>query len=208
MPSYHCLRPEFTEYLVSKLLLGNVINLISPHGQGRRRTLSDLLSLLTKHILILQANLRNYPKNVLELTNDLSTQLGQSSLSNIGSLLDHLERNGQQTLIILHNFDELQSGDDTGYNEPFFKHLNNINARASISLLCVSEKVSGSPLQIESLQLPALTSSQLLEELSHRNLDLTQSELTQLAYKLSIESSPYTELETWYRSTIKRHRVQ
>ncbi len=40
------LRPAFTQTLADTLLAGNHVNLVSPHGRGRRQTLLDLISLL------------------------------------------------------------------------------------------------------------------------------------------------------------------
>ena len=39
-------RPKFTQTLADTLLAGKHVNLISPHGRGRRQTLIDLISLL------------------------------------------------------------------------------------------------------------------------------------------------------------------
>ena len=40
------LRPAFTQVLADTLLAGKHVNLISPHGRGRRQTLLDLETLL------------------------------------------------------------------------------------------------------------------------------------------------------------------
>ncbi len=40
------LRPAFTQALADTLLAGNHVNLVSPHGRGRRQTLLDLETLL------------------------------------------------------------------------------------------------------------------------------------------------------------------
>ncbi len=40
------LRPAFTQHLAKTLLAGQSVNLVSPHGRGRRQTLIDLISLL------------------------------------------------------------------------------------------------------------------------------------------------------------------
>ncbi len=40
------LRPAFTQDLADALLAGNHVNLVSPHGRGRRQTLLDLEILL------------------------------------------------------------------------------------------------------------------------------------------------------------------
>lgn len=40
------LRLAFTQHLAKTLLAGKSVNLVSPHGRGRRQTLIDLISLL------------------------------------------------------------------------------------------------------------------------------------------------------------------
>lgn len=41
------LRPVFTQQLADHLLAGQSVNLVSPHGRGRRQTLEDLMPLLS-----------------------------------------------------------------------------------------------------------------------------------------------------------------
>ncbi len=53
------LRPEFTALLTAKILTGESLNLISPHGQGRRRTLHDLRHNLPKPLQLFHFNMRN-----------------------------------------------------------------------------------------------------------------------------------------------------
>jgi len=55
-----CLRPEFTAALASRLLNGESIKLISPHGRGRRQTIADLTTILPDAVFIIHMNMRDY----------------------------------------------------------------------------------------------------------------------------------------------------
>ena len=66
----HKLRPAFTEDLAARLAEGACINLVSPHGQGRRRTLADLYGCLPSSMQVLQANLRHYPQSLAAMLAD------------------------------------------------------------------------------------------------------------------------------------------
>ncbi|MDT8376885.1 MAG: hypothetical protein RQ867_09175 [Mariprofundaceae bacterium] len=194
MTADHCLRPEFTEKLTRKLLKGESANLTGP--QGRRRTLQDLRRSLPAPLIVLQANLHDYPENAGALLKHLGGQLNHGNINSMGELLDHLEGSRKKHLLILHNFDELQQGEASGYAGEFFDQLGSINSRATISLLCVSETACGFPLQSSPLQLPPLTSAQLLAELARRSPQMTQTELMPLAESLAAEAAAYTALES------------
>lgn len=72
------LRPELTKQLADTLLAGKHVNLVSPHGRGRRRTLEDLKTLLPYGVLVQQIDLKrqqNMWKTWLEYTLSLSGQV-------------------------------------------------------------------------------------------------------------------------------------
>jgi len=54
------LRPEFTSHITVQLLAEESINLIRPHGQGRRRTRYDLRQNLPASIHVFHMNMRSY----------------------------------------------------------------------------------------------------------------------------------------------------
>lgn len=131
MPEHRCLRPEFTAQLAARLLAGESINLIGAHGQGRRRTLQDLQSLLPDRLSVQQVDLQR--DNI-----DLKTWLIQ--FANIAS----------PTLLILHNFHCVSDPD-------IFKQLNLLKSNKHLTCLYVSEEVlTGQPLNAENLLLPPL----------------------------------------------------
>jgi len=205
------LRPEFTAALAHRLLAGACINLISPHGQGRRRTLADLRIALPDALQIFQIDMRSYKNNYQAFYDDLHIQLGSPSMdtNQITQLLNLLEKSAQPCLLILHNFDAIRhrKAVKSGYNSHFIHALNSIPGRTNIGLLCVSEYahqhyllsadgaiLPGSKLRAEAMQLPSLTSGQLLAELLRRKITSSENKLSALIPRLLGHDSPYTEI--------------
>lgn len=130
MPEQH-LRPEFTKQLAARLLAGESINLIGAHGQGRRRTLQDLRSIVPCTLSVHQVDL-------------------QRDHVNLSEWLMQFDNTTSPTLLILHNFHCLN---ETG----IFQQLNQLNSNNCLSSLYVSEKLQTElPLDAENLLLPAL----------------------------------------------------
>jgi len=173
MPAKDCLRPDFTLKLKNHLLRGESVNLISPHGQGRRRTLQDLRSLLPDSIVVQQLDLRRDPVDPV----DWLSQAVESS---------------RKTLLILHNFDELS--EENSSNQQFIEQLNSIEMQSTLSLLTVSEKRAIQSLQTTPLLLPILTSKQLCRELERHQPKLSEIKLTKIANRLLLDKAPYTAL--------------
>lgn len=195
------IRPKFTEALAARLAEGAAINLVSPHGQGRRRTLVDLRRCLPDSMLVLQTNIREHPHRLASLLADLGTQAGLTDVARFDGLLDALQQRSTPTLIILHNLDELEAGAASGYDGDFFAALNGIHGRTGLSLLCVSERVPAAwPLDLETVMLPPLTEAQILAELERRNPPVAASAWPGIARWMAAQSAPYTLLdraETW-----------
>ncbi len=163
------LRPEFTQKLAAELAAGNSINLISPHGQGRRRTLQDLTSLLSSSLEVIQLDLRRQPFAVEQ------------------TVATFLKRE-KPGLLIIHNFDRLQ-------NQSVIAQLKAIQTHTQFSLLTVSETAENlSALHIRQLKLPAINKIQLLQEVTRRKLDNTLS-ATEIAEWLLQQQSPYSLLD-------------
>ncbi|MDX8395771.1 MAG: hypothetical protein R8K22_05080 [Mariprofundaceae bacterium] len=179
----HLLRPEFTKALAKQLRQGTSINLISPHGQGRRRTLKDLRCCLIDSLLLLQVDMRDYQDDFEGMLNTLATQAAVNDQGKLDALISQLAQKKSTTLIIIHNFDLWHKSDA-------IKDLNLIKNHANISLLCVSEEVSNrSSLDAQDALLPAVTKEQLVAELEHRGLP------SQLADKLLQQDAPYSFLD-------------
>jgi len=82
------LRPAFTQALADTLLAGKHVNLISPHGRGRRQTLLDLEGLLN---------------DVLVRKIDLKREQGKWD----SWLEETLSLNGQ-VIVIIHNIEHIK----------------------------------------------------------------------------------------------------
>ena len=137
MSDHPFLRPDFTRMLADHLLLGSNINLSGAHGQGRRRTLKDLCHTLPDSVRIHQFDFRR-----------------DRSDPAIG--LEENDYNSDQTLLVLHNFNELEPGERS---QMFLDRLIQLCTRNNISLLCVTEREEQNSLKLESFQLPPLSSS-------------------------------------------------
>jgi len=223
MGSIPCLRPEFTTLLAARLLDGESLNLISPHGQGRRRTLDDLHNILPTKSLIIQMNMRTYRsdyKGFIETFMD-SFDCRDHHIKCLSEFLELLSKEKQKVIIILHNFDEIRNSkaSEHGFSNIFFSDLNTIRNQPNIALLCVCEqrfehylvRADGSPLPDSSLnaqavELPALRSDQLLAELEQRDLPLADNELPALSEWLIKQPAPYSILDQlipdWFRNRI------
>ncbi|MFC1542649.1 hypothetical protein ACFL4M_02050 [Pseudomonadota bacterium] len=173
MPAKECLRPDFTLKLKNRLLRGESINLISQHGQGRRRTLEDLRSLLPDSIAVQQLDLRRDPVDPVDW-------------------LSEAVNSSRNSLLILHNFDELN--EETNSNQQFIEQLNSIEMQPTISLLSVAEKRAVQSLRTTPLLLPVLTSKQLCRELERHQPKLPENKLAEVANRLLLDKAPYTAL--------------
>jgi len=190
------IRPIFTEDLAARLAEGACLNLVSPHGQGRRRTLADLRRCLPDAMAVLQANLRDYPQSLTAMLTDLCTQAGLADTDRLDALLDALQQRPEPSLIILHNLDELECGEASGFDETFFAGLNGVKERPGISLLCVSERVHEAwPLYIEAVELPPLTADEILAELERRQPPVDTSAWPGLARWMAAQPAPYSLLD-------------
>jgi len=195
-----CLRPEFTKQLLESLLHSENINLISPHGQGRRRTLQDLRSIAPQSWSFLQVDMRDVEKGEISLLNELVKQAKIEKITSFGNFIDILDNNSNYYLIIIHNFEFLRDLN-------VISCLNKIEKYAHVSLLCVSEgKQQDSALLAKDCILPAVTSKQLLNEIKRRDLKLKYEDGKLLVAFLLQQSSPYSLLDekplSWFRNSL------
>jgi len=196
----HCLRPEFTHQLFDVLLQGESINLISQHGQGRRRTLHDLRGILPKSWKTFQVDMRVVEKGEASLLDELLKQTKVEDMSNIHDFMLEMNKSSINNLIIIHNFHLL-----TDLN--VISCLNEIENYPYISLLCVSEeKKKNSTLLATDCILPMVTFAQLLAEIKRREFALNQEDMRLLATFLLQQTSPYsfldTEPESWFAQAL------
>lgn len=143
--------------LAERLLGGESINLISPHGQGRRRTVNDLRAVIPSSLSVQYIDLRLNPDGLK------------------ATVYDCLQQH-HPLLLIVHNFNLLQ-------DQRVIEQLNSIKKLNHISLLCISENAKDQPsLAAENINLPPLTHSQLMAEINCRGLavETATSALNQL----------------------------
>lgn len=153
------LRPNFTKQLAARLLQGESINLIAAHGLGRRRTLTDLRSLLPKDMRLLYADLKfclnDFPATLAELC--AQAGLDSARVSNLGDLIGLLSQIPVPALLILHNIDLLRcSAHDPLFDSAMLPHLARIAEHRHLALLTVSEDIHPDwHLPCEPLAIPA-----------------------------------------------------
>ncbi|TLS76709.1 hypothetical protein FE236_06210 [Mariprofundus erugo] len=139
------LRPEFTSDLANKLMDGAWINLISAHGQGRRRTLADLRRHLPASLPVVLIDLKLHAEQLPVLLSRQSAITGPM-------------------LLVIHNFHLLQSPDLIG-------QLQELKKIHGLSLLVTSEvKCDHFPLDTEDLMLPPLQRTEIANELQRRGI--------------------------------------
>jgi len=194
------LRPKFTFQLREALLAGESINLISPHGQGRRRTLQDLQIIFPKSWRIFQVDMKAVEKSGSTLLGELLKQANIRNIANIHGFLSKLNKTSTYSLIILHNFHLL-----TDLN--VISCLNEMRNYPYLSLLCVSEeKQKNSTLLARACMLPRVTSEQLLAEIKRRGFALNQEDILLLAGFLLKQISPYSLLDakpkSWFEKSL------
>jgi len=128
------LRPELTKTLLNKMLLGRHINLVSPHGRGRRQTVADVLSLKPEGITTLYIDLKRYEGNI-EIWFKTS--------------INTLHSNKNPHWVILHNLDVTE-------NRGLIALIKQIQAFQYVSLLMVTTEALLSEKEVEQVWLPDL----------------------------------------------------
>ncbi len=177
------LRPTFTQHLAKQLLDCKHINLMSPHGQGRRRTLDDINQVLPTHVDVFQVDLKRE----------------QNGYDCLRLHLEAHEEN-KQGIVILHNF--YGSG---AVKSSLFQALQ------QFGLLCVSEDLVSSEHgnhkhDFINVMLPAITKAELMLEFAYRELPLHQHAYSGFADWLLLQDKPYSRLDEladdWYQKEL------
>jgi len=162
------LRPEFTMKLSVKVLMGGFVNLVGPHGQGRRRTLSDLFEVLPASMPIIFYDLKQGEEEMDSLLKLFTSQLGQ-------------------VLFVLHNVNLLQ-------NSKVLEALIAEAEKPHKALLTVSESVADLEQTPDAeLLIPQLTVEQINHELLNRGVmqaEVTEELLTSIVHR----ADPYSAM--------------
>jgi hypothetical protein len=207
----HCLRPIFSANLLKTLQKGASVNLVAPLGQGREGLLENLKNTPLKNTLFLFVDIKIYRENYKGFILEMWKQLNENGEPPLDfcQLVSRLEEIDQNTIILLHHFDELLNNMrvDPKFDVNFFDILNNICDKAKISLLCVTEKPhnqsivfidgevhSYSWLDLETKRLPKLGYDEIKFELKNRNLSLSSDELSLITWVVHEHIKPYSLL--------------
>ncbi len=95
------LRPAFTQALADMLLAGKHVNLVSPHGRGRRQTLLDLEALLG-NVVVRKIDLKREQNKWKEWLDDTLRISGQVIV--IIHNIEYIKAHQQQALSGLKKF--------------------------------------------------------------------------------------------------------
>lgn len=176
------LRPTFTALVAQLLERGKSVNLIGAEGAGRERLLEDIRRAAPPETVVVIVNLKNYRRSYDSLLDDVWRQLGKNGekSANLTALIEQCEQQNRRIFLCLHNFDALlgKTDNDAKYDKTFYDALNFCRNRPNIALICVTQKphdqslvyvdgkiISNSWLDLEQKPLPALTQSEIIDEL-------------------------------------------
>jgi hypothetical protein len=212
------LRPEYTE-LLAKELNKQSVNIYGESGQGQWRLLEDLKELLShENRLVFLLNMKSYAASYQGFIADISGQLKQQSpaakektIADLAQFLTVFDEyaTSQYMVLLLHNFDALLDNPqlDEAYDVNFFNALNALR-NSGHRLLCITVKPhnqsqvfvkqqvhSNSWLDLKRMALPALTETQIKDELIRQDLSLTREQLRQLIDAIQQHNHPYDFLE-------------
>ncbi|MDX8398155.1 MAG: hypothetical protein R8K49_07550 [Mariprofundaceae bacterium] len=96
-----------TQDLMTKLECYRCVNLISPHGQGRRRTLRDIQYLLPDDWQLLKVDMKMIENQAEAVLSSLCVQAKMNNIPDFTCLFEALNKKANRVLIIIHNFDIL-----------------------------------------------------------------------------------------------------
>ncbi|OIO69537.1 MAG: hypothetical protein CO186_10245 [Zetaproteobacteria bacterium CG_4_9_14_3_um_filter_49_83] len=137
------LRPAFTHMLANHLLRGESINLLAPHGYGRRETLQDLRAILPTDIRVLYADMKDSLDDCPATLHAIARQVHSDSpaINHLGQLIIALSEHRSPFLLILHNFDLIRNkAHDPLFDSALLPYLTNFSDHPQLSLLVVSEE--------------------------------------------------------------------
>jgi len=169
------LRPEFTSKLASQLLEGVSLNLISQHGQGRRRTIQDLRHILPSDVKVFYCDMKRHMGSVY----DYFCQIKGTCQEN------------NQNIVIIHNVQpEL-------YEKPLLNILQQIEGLHHTVLLTVSEeKKCEFLLGYRDVILPLISKEQVVNELQYHDFSITKTSHSKIADWILTQWHAPTKLDT------------
>ncbi|EIJ43765.1 hypothetical protein BegalDRAFT_2937 [Beggiatoa alba B18LD] len=220
-PYAHCLRPQFTEQLLTTLHRkgknGLALNLVGESGLGKGRLLADIKRCRLDNTQVLLADMAVYKDNYDRLIMHLWQQIqpcykGDKQVAvELWDIVRLFEKTDNYLVILLMNFDQLLNNPtlDKKYKLKFFDNLNTLRQHTNMMLICVTHRphylsnvfLEGefyrqSWLNLQEMTLPALTRQEIITELVKRQkLVLTVPETMALLQVIENHSQPYALLE-------------
>lgn len=212
------LRPNYTLFLLKELQQQS-LNSYGERGQGQLRLLEDIRTLArAQGNIVFLVDMKNYVDNyksfIKEIRKQLYQYLPEAKEENINNLtqvvfaIDELTIN-RHALFLLHDLDALFDNPaiDTHYNAKFFDSINEL-INAGVRFLCLTTQAQSqskiffnkndaqnSWLVCKEVELPALSSKEINDELTRYNLTLSAKQLAFLVAIIKQHSRPYLLLE-------------
>lgn len=181
----HCLRAEFSAYLVKVLVIeGKSVNVIGAKGTGKTRLLDDLMQCQLPYISLVRINIKAYVSNYIGLIREIHRQLALDGEvpHRLYQLFAGLEKQNRLYLVCFDNYDALldNTRNHEKYDKDFFDDLNFVNNIGNVSFLCttihphnalpvfIAGESYTSLLELEKATLPELTRKQVISEVERQ----------------------------------------
>jgi hypothetical protein len=197
MSTNHCLRPRFTENILTYLLDGTSVNVVSEVTEETDRFVTDIKGCDLQNTRLLDVNMRVCRGDYKQFLLHLWQQFHQKPLNECPDLFDilsDLEQAEQQFIIVLNHLDVMGNADvDAQFNQSFYQRLNSLKNYHHVTLLIMTNvhyhqimfniggEFKGSKLDIQQVEnLPALTMDETRFELNRRHLNLSDVHLSHI----------------------------
>jgi len=206
----HCLRPQFSEHLVTHLLNNTSVNvIIETLGKEAERLVEDIQHCQLPQTQVCRINMR-YCRQDFNL---FLKRLGQECRSNeavtdFSDILAQLTRSRRQFVIILNYFSLLEENNvDKQFDDEFYAKLNGLKNDPKIVLLIITRcrlddilfNIGGdyktSKLDIQEVKpLPALSYDEIRYELRRRHPELSELQVSHIISYLQLDAGYNYEL--------------
>jgi hypothetical protein len=190
----HCLRPGFTENILTYLQNGTSVNVLSKIAEEADRFVTDIENCDLAKTRALVVNMRFCRGDYKQFLLHLWQQFHQKPLNecpDLFGILSDLEQAEQQFIIVLNHLDVMGNADvDAQFNQGFYERLNSLKNYRHVVLLIMTEvrydkmlfNIEGefktSKLDIQEIEdLPTLTMDEARFELNRRHPNLSEVHL-------------------------------